>query len=134
MQMEPSRMAPGIYVSDHPTAKRGLPDSMMHHSPSRWNLRPHWAEAHPDPQTVRLQLLATSEGLEMEIADVVIVGGGIVGSSIAWHLTEQGCRNVLILERVTHQGKGSTAMSMGGVRAQFATAANIQMSMYSRSE
>jgi sarcosine oxidase subunit beta len=67
----------------------------------------------------------------METADVVIIGGGIVGASIAWHLTEQGCRNVLIVERETHQGKGSTGKSMGGVRAQFATAPNIQMSMYS---
>ena len=67
----------------------------------------------------------------METADVVIIGGGIVGASIAWHLTEQGCRNVLIVERESHQGKGSTGKSMGGVRAQFATAPNIQMSMYS---
>ena len=67
----------------------------------------------------------------METADVVIIGGGIVGSSIAWNLTEQGCREVLIVERETHQGKGSTGKSMGGVRAQFATAPNIQMSMYS---
>jgi sarcosine oxidase subunit beta len=67
----------------------------------------------------------------METADVVIVGGGIVGASIAWHLTEAGCRNVLIVERESHQGKGSTGKSMGGVRAQFATAPNIQMSMYS---
>ena len=64
-------------------------------------------------------------------ADVVIVGGGIVGSSIAYHLTNQGCRNVLVLERETHQGLGSTGKSMGGVRAQFATAVNIQMSLYS---
>lgn len=67
----------------------------------------------------------------METADMVIVGGGIVGASIAWHLTEAGCRNVLILERESHQGKGSTGKSMGGVRAQFATAPNIQMSLYS---
>jgi glycine/D-amino acid oxidase-like deaminating enzyme len=67
----------------------------------------------------------------METADVVIVGGGIVGASIAWHLTEAGCRNVLIIERESHQGKGSTGKSMGGVRAQFATAPNIQMSLYS---
>jgi sarcosine oxidase subunit beta len=64
-------------------------------------------------------------------ADVVIIGGGIVGSSIAWHLTEAGCSNVLVLERETHQGKGSTGKSMGGVRAQFATDVNIQMSLYS---
>ncbi len=64
-------------------------------------------------------------------AEVVIIGGGIVGSSIAWHLTEAGCRNVLIVERESHQGKGSTGKSMGGVRAQFATPVNIQMSLYS---
>jgi sarcosine oxidase subunit beta len=62
---------------------------------------------------------------------VVIVGGGIVGSSIAYHLTDQGCRNVLVLEREAHQGLGSTGKSMGGVRAQFATTVNIQMSLYS---
>jgi len=67
----------------------------------------------------------------MERADVVIVGGGIVGSSIAYHLTQAGCRDVLVLERETHQGKGSTGKSMGGVRAQFSTPVNIQMSLYS---
>ncbi|MGB8885904.1 MAG: FAD-binding oxidoreductase [Candidatus Korobacteraceae bacterium] len=67
----------------------------------------------------------------MQTAEVVIIGGGIVGSSIAWHLTEAGCRNVLMVERESHQGKGSTGKSMGGVRAQFATAPNIQMSLYS---
>src|SRR5260370_35747266 len=67
----------------------------------------------------------------MHTADVVIIGGGIVGSSIAWHLTTAGCRNVLLLERESSQGKGSTGKSMGGVRAQFATPVNIQMSLYS---
>ena len=67
----------------------------------------------------------------METADVVIVGAGIVGSSIAYHLTEAGCADVLVIERETHQGKGSTGKSMGGVRAQFATPVNIQMSLYS---
>jgi sarcosine oxidase subunit beta len=67
----------------------------------------------------------------METADVVIIGGGIVGASIAWHLTQAGCRKVLIVERESVQGKGSTGKSMGGVRAQFSTAPNIQMSLYS---
>jgi len=67
----------------------------------------------------------------MQTADVVVIGGGIVGSSIAYHLTEQGCRDVIVIERETHQGKGSTGKSMGGVRAQFSTPVNIQMSMYS---
>jgi len=64
-------------------------------------------------------------------ADVIIIGAGIVGSSIAFHLTEAGVRNVLVIERETRQGLGSTGKSMGGVRAQFATDVNIRMSIYS---
>ena len=67
----------------------------------------------------------------MQTADVLIIGGGIVGSSIAYHLTAQGCRNVLVIERESAQGKGSTGKSMGGVRAQFSTPVSIQMSLYS---
>jgi glycine/D-amino acid oxidase-like deaminating enzyme len=66
-----------------------------------------------------------------ETADVVIIGGGIVGSSVAYHLAEAGCTNVLMIEREPQQGMGSTAKSMGGVRAQFATPINIRMSLYS---
>jgi sarcosine oxidase, subunit beta len=67
----------------------------------------------------------------MQTADVVLIGGGIVGSSIAYHLVAAGCKNVLVIERETAQGKGSTGKSMGGVRAQFSTPVNIQMSLYS---
>ncbi len=67
----------------------------------------------------------------MQSADVVIIGGGIVGSSIAYHLAAQGCRNILVVERESAQGKGSTGKSMGGVRAQFSTPVSIQMSLYS---
>jgi sarcosine oxidase, subunit beta len=67
----------------------------------------------------------------MQTAEVVIIGGGIVGSSVAYHLTANGCRNVLVIERESAQGKGSTGKSMGGVRAQFSTPASIQMSLYS---
>jgi sarcosine oxidase subunit beta len=67
----------------------------------------------------------------MRTAEVVIIGGGIVGSSIAYHLTAAGCKNVLVIERASSQGKGSTGKSMGGVRAQFSTPVNIQMSLYS---
>ncbi len=71
------------------------------------------------------------ESKRLKSADVIIIGGGIVGSSIAYHLTEAGCRSVIVLEREAHQGKGSTGKSMGGVRAQFTTPVNIQMSLYS---
>jgi sarcosine oxidase subunit beta len=69
--------------------------------------------------------------LMTETADVVIIGSGIVGSSVAYHLAQAGCTNVLVIEREAHQGKGSTGKSMGGVRAQFSTPVNIQMSRYS---
>lgn len=62
---------------------------------------------------------------------MVVIGAGIVGSSIAFHLTEAGCKSVLVIERETRQGLGSTGRSMGGVRAQFATDVNIRMSLYS---
>jgi len=64
-------------------------------------------------------------------AEVVIIGGGIVGSSVAYHLAEQGCTDVMIIEREEKQGLGSTSKSLGGVRAQFATPINIKMSLYS---
>jgi sarcosine oxidase subunit beta len=67
----------------------------------------------------------------MRTAEVVIIGGGIVGSSIAYHLTAAGCKNVLVIERESSPGKGSTGKSMGGVRAQFSTPVNILMSLYS---
>jgi len=66
-----------------------------------------------------------------ETADVVIIGGGIVGASIAYYLSESGCTNVVIVEREARQGLGSTGKSIGGVRAQFATPINIQMSLFS---
>ena len=67
----------------------------------------------------------------METADVVIVGGGIVGSSVAYHLAESGCPNVVVVEREAQQGLGSTGKATGGARAQFATPINVQMSLYS---
>jgi sarcosine oxidase subunit beta len=76
-------------------------------------------------------MLGRSGERVMQTAEVVIIGGGIVGSSIAYHLTCAGCRNVLVLERESATGKGSTGKSMGGVRAQFSTPLNIQMSLYS---
>jgi sarcosine oxidase, subunit beta len=67
----------------------------------------------------------------MLTADVCIIGGGVVGASVAYHLAERGCANVVIVEREREQGAGSTGRATGGVRAQFSTAVNIAMSLYS---
>lgn len=67
----------------------------------------------------------------MKKSEIVIIGGGVVGASVAYHLTERGATDVLILERENAQGKGSTGKATGGVRAQFETDINIKMSLYS---
>ena len=83
------------------------------------------------PSRVTTLKCSVALGGVVRTAEVAIIGGGIVGSSIAYHLTAAGTRNVLVIERESAQGKGSTGKSMGGVRAQFSTPVNIQMSMYS---
>lgn len=67
----------------------------------------------------------------MKKSEIVIIGGGVVGASVAYHLTTRGAKDVLILERESEQGEGSTGQATGGVRAQFETAINIEMSLYS---
>jgi sarcosine oxidase subunit beta len=61
-----------------------------------------------------------------ERAQVVIVGGGVMGASIAFHLAEAGVDDVLLLERDQLAG-GSTCKAAGGVRAQFSDAVNIAL-------
>src|SRR5215203_1255272 len=67
----------------------------------------------------------------MKKAEIVIIGGGVVGASVAYHLTGKGAQDVLVLEREAAQGGGSTGKATGGVRAQFETEINIRMSLYS---
>jgi sarcosine oxidase subunit beta len=64
-------------------------------------------------------------------ADVVIIGGGIMGASTAYHLAKRGCRNVVVLESGEMFGGGSTGLNAGGVRYQFSTAVNIELSKLS---
>ena len=67
----------------------------------------------------------------MKKSEIVIIGGGVIGASVAYHLTKRGANDVLILEGESEQGKGSTGKATGGVRAQFETDINIKMSLYS---
>jgi sarcosine oxidase subunit beta len=66
-----------------------------------------------------------------QTADVVIIGAGIIGASIAYHLAVRGCTNVVILEKEETEISGSTARSVAGVRHQFSTEVNIRLSLYS---
>jgi sarcosine oxidase subunit beta len=59
-------------------------------------------------------------------ANVAIIGGGIMGTSIAFHLAEAGVRDVVVIERDT-LGSGSSAKPLGGVRATFSDPGNIQL-------
>jgi sarcosine oxidase subunit beta len=61
-------------------------------------------------------------------ADVVIVGGGCMGCSVAWHLAQRGITNLVLLEREPQLAAGSTGKNAGGVRHQFSHAANIELS------
>jgi sarcosine oxidase subunit beta len=64
-------------------------------------------------------------------ADVVVVGGGIIGMAAAFYLARQKVGTVLLLEREKLFGAGSTSKAAGGIRAQFASRVNVEMSMYS---
>ena len=64
-------------------------------------------------------------------AEELIIGAGIIGASVAYHLAIRGCTDVLILEKAETPITGSTALSAGGVRHQFAREVNIRLSKYS---
>ncbi len=64
-------------------------------------------------------------------AEVVVIGGGIMGASTAYHLARRGCTDVVLLESAEMFGLGSTGLNAGGVRYQFATAVNVELSKIS---
>jgi sarcosine oxidase subunit beta len=64
-------------------------------------------------------------------AAVVVVGGGVMGASTAYHLAREGCRDVLLLEREPFFGMQSTGKCAGGVRCQFGAAINVRLSLLS---
>jgi sarcosine oxidase subunit beta len=64
-------------------------------------------------------------------ADVVVIGGGVMGASTAYHLARRGVKNVVLLEREAFFGLGATGRCAGGIRHQFATEINIRLSLHS---
>ena len=63
-------------------------------------------------------------------ADIVIIGGGIIGVSVAYHLAMRGAGRVILLEK-SGLGQGSTGKCAGGIRTQFSTEVNISFSLNS---
>jgi sarcosine oxidase, subunit beta len=66
------------------------------------------------------------------IADVCIVGAGVLGASTAWHLVRLGVKRVVLVDPAP--ASGSTSRATGGFRATFAGATNVRLSLLSRSK
>lgn len=64
-------------------------------------------------------------------ASVVIIGGGVMGASAAYHLAQRGIKDVVLLEKDEFFGQGATGRCAGGVRYQFGTEVNIRLSLAS---
>ena len=64
-------------------------------------------------------------------ADIVIIGGGVMGASTAYHLAMRGAKNVVLLEKEEFFGTGATGRCAGGVRYQFSTEINVRLSLES---
>ena len=69
----------------------------------------------------------------VESAEVVIIGGGAMGTSVAYHLAKLGLTEVVLLERDA-LGAGSTSKAAGGIRAQFADELNVRIAIRSMAE
>jgi len=64
-------------------------------------------------------------------ADAVVIGGGIIGMSVAFYLAKANYGKIIVLEKENLLGSGATSKAAGGIRAQFSTKENIEMSMLS---
>ena len=87
-------------------------------------------DTRPDGHLEHVVPLATPATPLPAAAEVVVVGGGIMGASIAFHLAEAGVTDVVVLEQGT-LGSGSSAKPLGGVRATFSDANNVELGLRS---
>lgn len=64
-------------------------------------------------------------------AEILIIGGGVMGASTAYHLAARGQKGILLVEKEPYFGLGATGRCAGGVRYQFATEVNVRLSLAS---
>ena len=62
---------------------------------------------------------------------IVVIGGGVIGASVAYHLAAAGARDLVVLERAPEEGAGSVSRATGGFRALFGTPINAALSALS---
>lgn len=65
-------------------------------------------------------------------AEIIIIGAGVIGASIAYHLGINGIKDILVLDSAPGPGTGSTGKATGGFRLQFGSQINIELSQLSR--
>jgi sarcosine oxidase subunit beta len=97
----------------------GLPDAVVEHPADEplFGLRPTWGKGrHPLQPSTPLP----------ERADVVIIGGGIMGLALAWNLAGRGAGRIVVLER-GYLCEGASGRNGGGVRAQWTTPTLIEL-------
>lgn len=68
----------------------------------------------------------------MPSVDIAIIGAGVIGASVAYHLAQRGCKHILVIDPGEQAGHGSTGKATGGFRAQFSSEINIRLSLLSR--
>jgi glycine/D-amino acid oxidase-like deaminating enzyme len=79
------------------------------------------------PVRARLDTLARTLGLStMHNPDVIVIGAGVIGSSIAWHLAALGAGRVLVLER-GQIGNGTSSQSSGILRTHYSVIENVEL-------
>jgi sarcosine oxidase subunit beta len=66
-----------------------------------------------------------------QTTDIVIIGGGVMGASAAYHLAKRGVKDIVLLEKEEFFGTGATGRCAGGVRYQFSTEINVMLSLES---
>jgi len=80
----------------------------------------------PAPCALRTKNSAVKQEQPLEKFDVIVIGGGVVGTSVAFHLAKFGARRVLLLERSTI-GSGTTSQSSGILRTHYSVRENVEL-------